>query len=913
MANDKQVFIDAKVTAQLIINRSVTKTRETIQKAVEEACSVPSYKDVDRKRLLDTLELENNLIYDSTDSILDNREHEAWLYESGQTVREDRGIVWRFWRDYRFHLMTKGRPSKVIDVLDEMSTKILMRLDDPLRKGPWDRRGLVVGDVQSGKTENYTGLVCKAADAGYRVIVILAGLTDDLRSQTQQRLDEDFIGFESDKDDKTLQDTYRIGVGRFKIHPAVHYATTSSPKGDFSRQHANQTGLNPASVDPIIMIVKKNKSILDNLRNWALRMGRQEGSDKIRGIPLLLIDDECDNASINTNVVPRDEDGKPVGEYDPTAINERIRDFLNAFEQRAYVGYTATPYANVLIHREGYHAKIGEDLFPRDFIVNLPKPSNHVGPQEVFGIDDDPDLGVEESKGYPLPRDVDDYEAAIPDKHKKDLEMDDLPSSLKEALRVFILACAARRVRGQATEHNSMLIHVTRFTKVQHRVSELVEAEFKEISRRLRYGDGDSSLNIWRELQVLWESDFTDRTSKPMEASRLGQVHPWDKIRQEILPSVEKVQFKEMNGKAGDTLPYKKYREYGVNVIAIGGNKLSRGLTLDGLTVSYYLRSSRMYDTLMQMGRWFGYRDGYLDLCRIYTTAELMTFYRYIALANLELRQEFDYMVQNNERPENYGMRIRAHPGALMVTALNKMRNGTRMKISFHGRMVQTLWVHNDTQTVTENFLAVENLIRGRRPEPMASGVGGFRFNKVSAQDVKTFLGEYRTHRRNVWFKASQVVKYIEKLNAEGKATEWTVIVLSKQDGAPAKRRLGSIDEELRLTDRTASDVNSDYVSFARQLLSRGHEKLDLTQSERDELKQIGDTPPNIRSLRDPKRGLLLLYPIGGQLEDHPNKRYGDSECPVFGYVVSFSGKGEMQEVEYIVDSLFPDEPEASS
>jgi hypothetical protein len=911
MGNGSRVFINAKVTAQLLINNSGAKTRDTIQRAVDQTCGLPDYNDVDKKRLADILELENNLVYDSTDSILENREHEAWLYPSGQTVRKDRSIEWRFWNDYRNNLMVKGWPQKVIDVVDEMTTKILMRLEDPLREGPWDRRGLVVGDVQSGKTANYTGLICKAADAGYRVIVIFAGLHNSLRSQTQQRLDDDFIGFDSDKDDKGYQTTFRIGVGRVGNHPAVHYVTTSNERGDFSRQHANQTGVNPASRDPIIMIVKKNKSILENLRNWALRMGRQEGSAKIRNIPLLAIDDECDNASINTNVVPKDENGNPVSEYDPTAINERIRDFLNAFEQKAYVGYTATPYANILIHREGYHEVIGEDLFPRDFIINLPRPSNHIGPQEVFGIDEDPDLGIEGSAGYPLYRIVDDHALAIPDKHKKDLDVFDLPSSLKEALHAFILSCAARRVRGYTTVHNSMLVHVTRFTRVQHQVYELVKSELVKTSNRLRYGDGDSSKNIWKEFEYLWEKEFLQRTSKPMKALGLGEVHSWDEIRHEILPSIERLQFKEINGQAGDILEYKKYREAGINVIVIGGDKLSRGLTLEGLTVSYYLRSAKMYDTLMQMGRWFGYRDGYLDLCRIYTTRELITWYRHIALASLELKQEFDYMVENGEKPEKYGMKIRAHPGALLVTALNKMRNGTRMKVTFHGGMVQTLFIHNEPQVVRDNFFAVENLIRGRHCEHLGGQVGGFRFDKVAAQHIRKFLSEYKTHIRNQSFKAAHLISYIDKLNANNELIEWTVIVLSKEGDKKAGKKLSGIDEYLGLTKRTAFEVNNEYISFAKTLLSPGHERLDLTESELRELKRKGETPKNIRACRDPKRGLLLLYPVWGPLEENNSIVYGESECPIIGYVISFSGQGEQREVEYIVDSLYPDELEA--
>ena len=807
--------------------------------------------------------------------------------------------------------MKKGWPINVINNINEMTTKILMRIEDPKRPGKWDRRGLVVGNVQAGKTADYIGLVCKAADSGYKVIVIFAGLHDSLRSQTQQRLDEDFIGFDTGMDAGNYHS--RIGVGKIANHPVVHYVTTSKEAGDFSRKHANMTGLQLASNDPKILIVKKNKSIINNLKNWAGRMGRQEGCDRIRGVPLLVIDDECDNASVNTNIVPRDEDGNPVPDYDPTSINRGIRDFLNNFEQKAYVGYTATPFATILIHRQGEHQDIGQDLFPRDFIIHLPEPSNYIGPEKFFGIDEDPDLGIESSIGYPLYRSIKDYIKAIPDKHKKDLQVEQLPSSLKEAIKAYILSCAARRLRGQINSHNSMLIHVTRYTNVQNQISELVKEEISAIEKRLRYGDGISSKNIWDELNLLWDQDFKITSSKQMEES--GPVHEWIKIKPEILPSVEKISILQVNGKARDVLAYKKYSDTGTNVIVIGGDKLSRGLTLEGLTVSYYLRSSRMYDTLMQMGRWFGYRSGYLDLCRIYTTNELISWYRHIALVNVELRREFDYMVENDEIPENYGLKIRSHPGALSVTAFNKMRNGTKMRVTFDGMMTQTLWIHNKNDIIDSNYHAVENLINGYQPKDISSI--GYKFENVKPSDIIQFLSSYSTHPRNIKYKPSYLIDYIKKMNKERELTTWTVILLSTKNGPKKEIKINEASIQVGLTERTASEVNNDYIVYAKALLSPMHEKLDLTEDEQKKLdgdlartERKGIAPKLIKKYRSCERGLLLLYAVYGK-EGNSAITYGDSGCPVFGYVISFPESKVKRDVEYIVDSLYPDELEA--
>ena len=915
MNEEDRIFTQAKVHCQVILNDIEIKTNNVLKETVEDVCSMARYREIDKEKLIKLLEMEYNIVYDDTNAILeDNSEHEPWLYPTGVPIKEDREIEWNFWNNCKTNLLQKGWPQNVIDTIDEMTNKTIMRLEDPGRVGRWDRRGLIVGDVQSGKTANYTGLICKAADAGYRVIVVFAGLHNSLRSQTQYRIDDDFIGFDSGRDFQSYQTSNRIGVGKMPRHPAVHYVTTSVEKGDFSRTHANKTGLNPASKDPIIFIVKKNKSIINNLKNWAIRMGVEHGHEKIRNISLLVIDDECDNASINTNVVPRDEDGNPVDEYDPTAINRGIRDFLNVFEQKGYVGFTATPFATILIHREGEHKEIGQDLFPRDFIINLPKASNYISPEKIFGIDEDPDLGIESSVGYPLYRCVDDYQEKVPDGHKKYLILDDLPQSLKKSIKVFILSCAARRKRGQKYKHNSMLIHISRYTNVQRQISELVNDEITSMTNRLRYGNGNSSENLWTELKELWDQDFVNTSNKMMD---LGQIHQWDEIRSEVIPSIEKLQIKEINGRAGDILDYRTYSDTGINVIAIGGDKLSRGLTLEGLTVSYYLRASRMYDTLMQMGRWFGYRDGYVDLCRIFTTNDLISWYRHIALASNELRSEFDYMVENGEKPINYGMKIRSHPGALLVTSLNKMRNGTRMPVTFDGYMAQTLFIDNDQNKIRINFTAVENLIRNHEAKKIAPF--GYKFLNVSPEEIKTFLSNYHTHQRNYKYKPDYLINYINKLNKEGELVDWTVILLFKENGKKANVKIKGIDEDITLTIRTAFDVNNELIGLKRALLSPSHEKLDLTEQELQKLEELKrkhnrttETPKDIKRCRSSKRGLILLYPIQGTLDIDSNIKYGDGEYPTFGYVISFPDSGKHREIEYIVDSLYPDELEAT-
>ena len=280
---------------------------------------------------------------------------------------------------------------------------------------------------------------------------------------------------------------------------------------------------------------------------------------------------------------------------------------------------------------------------------------------------------------------VRDHQDSIPNVHKSHLAVEGLPDSLKRAMKAFILTCAIRAARGEEGHHNSMLIHVTRFVNVQNQVAELVMFELRDLQNRIRYGDGDSPNSIIDELLSMWLEDFVPSSQgvRDLYPDLVLGCHEvsWKSVRSRLVESSQKIQVKVINGAAKDALDYWDHPE-GLSAIAIGGDKLSRGLTLEGLSVSYYLRASRMYDTLLQMGRWFGYRPGYVDLCRLYTTDELRDFYCHITMATEELRQEFDLMATRGMTPSDFGLRVRSHPAGLVITATNKMRNGTPMSVS---------------------------------------------------------------------------------------------------------------------------------------------------------------------------------------------------------------------------------------
>ena len=590
-------------------------------------------------------------------------------------------IKWYYWHRYRKNLLTsRSFPPQVVRTLDEITDKILDHIEDPTKEGNWNRRGLVVGHVQSGKTANYTGLITKAADAGYKVIIVLAGLLNTLRNQTQERIDSDFMGWCTRKMEVT-------GCSRFADAktPRRPVCLTTAVE-DFNRNSASaQLPLN-ALTEPIVLVLKKNIHSLENLRTWLSEQNRHD----LKDYPMLMIDDEADHASVNTK-----------GADDPTRINLAIRELLALFSRNSFVGYTATPFANIFIDPEDEHemqtGEIYRDLFPRDFILSLDPPDNYIGPHRIFA--DDPDIDCV--------RPIDDNGDQLPSGHKINFRPTGLPKSLGKAIESFLIARAVRLLRGQLGKHHSMMINASRFTGGQELLKGLVFERVKELREAIQnYAELKSAESLKNPLIAsihrTWESEYHD------------SGFDWDDVQRRLKESVGPIEILCVNSSSRDTLDYSQ-RDYpnGRCVIAIGGLGLSRGLTLEGLMVSYFLRNSVMYDTLMQMGRWFGYRDGYADICRIFMTKEAEAWYSHIAEATEELREDFKSMEKAKLRPIDFGLRVRSHPTALIVTARNKMKNAREVPVSIAlgGRLAETSVLLGAARFIEENKKVLERAI----------------------------------------------------------------------------------------------------------------------------------------------------------------------------------------------------------
>ncbi len=917
-------------------------TASLIQEKIDQVLTMrPRWgEDLDRQSVVDEL-IRRFSVWVGDDATLSNGAgHEPWLNAA-------RKRDWRYWQ--RYQEWSEARlPASAVEAMDRATDNVLGQLEDPLREGPWDRRGLVVGHVQSGKTGNYTGLICKAADAGYKIIIVLAGIHNNLRSQTQMRLDEGFLGYET----RPLSDELRIiGVGEIDRDAAIrpNSGTDRTESGDFNAR-ASRLAISPEQ-RPWLFVVKKNKTILERLNKWirthvADAKDPETGRPIVTHLPLLVIDDEADNASVDTGEVIFDETGNPDPEHQPTAINKLIRRILHNFQRSAYVGYTATPFANIFIHERGKTREEGPDLFPESFIVSLSAPSNYIGPARVFGL-----RRGEGLEGLPLVKPVSDFVDTPPDAMEDKTAkigwmpvghqnghtplykgQHELPPSLCEAVDSFVLACAARNARGQADQHSSMLVHVTRFNSVQQAVKAQIDTYVKDLRQRLKRRVGHEP--ALARLEALWTSDFeptTIRVAMGDDHTAALESLTWSDVSAHLLDVLTDIEVRMINGSAKDALDYAERGAAALKVIAIGGDKLARGLTLEGLTTSYFLRASKMYDTLMQMGRWFGYRPGYIDLCRLYTTSELIDWFKHIADAAEELREEFDVMAATGSTPRDYGLKVQSHP-VLLVTSRLKMRTARELLISFSGHVLETINLHSDKAKLASNLRQTRGLLQELGPPPGGGKIErerpggrqvwqGAMWDDVPAALVVDFFRGYATHPNAMKVNSAQIAQFIEGMNASRELTDWTVAVIGGGEGGEVE-----LTPELKINALVRSRSEGDVGYTIGRLLSPRDEAIDLSsdawQAALDMSRKAwrGDAGrmeksaeptapggPAIREIRGkgaegvpahPERGLLLLYAIAPRKGD-----IGLDGEPVIAFGVSFPGSKAGVKVSYKVNN----------
>lgn len=745
-------------------------------------------------------------------------------------VHNRKNISWFYSDAYEKHLRSEGWSPTVVQRLSDVGTIILGHLQDPTSPGVWDRRGLVIGHVQSGKTANYLGLVAKAADAGYKFIIVIAGVHNNLRKQTQERVDEGFVGR------TRVEDKWKIvGVGH-DDYP--HPATLTNIYADFNKKTADHSGwsINDFS-KPVILVIKKNVSTLRSLHRWLDELN-SKGYGKIKDVPMLMIDDEADNASINTK---KDDN-------DPTQTNRRIREILSLFDKSCYVGYTATPFANIFINPDAYgDEQLREELFPRDFIYCLDAPTTYFGPDKVF-LDDESSERILET--------IDDAENYLPFSHKKDFEVYDLPPSLYKAVRQFVVVKAIRNIRGHSVKHSSMLVNVSRFVDIQNVVRTHINVYLKKLKEAIKANylmpEGVSEKNEHMQLiRSVFEEDFYDCDVE------------WDEVKQALHDAAESIRTFVVNSKSDEPLDYKRYERSGVGLtaIAVGGLSLSRGLTIEGLCISYMYRNTRMYDTLMQMGRWFGYRSGYDDLCRVHLSRDSIDWYSHIAESSDDLREQIKQMRRDGLSPKKFGLYVLDHPDRLLVTATNKMRTGEKrtFKHNFSGRLVESYVLSSDEQIAQSNRDLIHeywNSGFGKGADAIEETGKGWIVRDADLNQVAEFLNYFLVH-ENFLERRSAVVTYIKSIAEKFPYAD--VLFVSVGECSPGSRG-PQMRKSAELKDGGYWRLKKDRVA------SRGDEKLGLDVDQKKEAELLADesgkNPSDFhyRSVR--KKPLLMLHAL---------------------------------------------------
>jgi len=792
-----------------------------------------------------------------------------WVYK--------RDIKWFYSDAYEKHLRNEGWSPTVVQSLSDVGTKILGHLQDPTSPGVWDRRGLVIGHVQSGKTANYLGLVAKAADAGYKFIIVIAGVHNNLRKQTQERVDEGFVGR------TRVENTWKIvGVGH-DDYP--HPATLTNVYADFNKRTADHSGwsINDFS-KPVILVIKKNVSTLKSLHRWLDELNSR-GHGKIKDVPMLMIDDEADNASINT----KKEDN------DPTQTNRRIREILSLFDKSCYVGYTATPFANIFINPDAYgDEQLREELFPRDFIYCLDAPTTYFGPDKVFLDDDSSDRILET---------IDDAENYIPFVHKKDFDVLDLPPSLYRAIRQFVVVKAIRKIRGQEEKHCSMLVNVSRFVDVQALVRTHISVYLKKLKEAIKANylmpDSVSQKNEnMEQLKLVFEADFWDADVS------------WKELKRALYDAAESIRTFVVNSKSDEPLDYKKYERdgHGLTAIAVGGLSLSRGLTIEGLCISYMYRNTRMYDTLMQMGRWFGYRSGYDDLCRVHLPQDSIDWYAHIAVSSEDLRDQIIQMRLDGLSPKDFGLYVMSHPDTLQVTAANKMRSAESVTVrqNYSEKAIESdilpdeRAVNDFNQSLIIKYWKESFGVKDRRVLPVEDGKGWY-IDNVNTKVVIEFLNQ---------FKCSP--KTLEKRNF---ALNYLNSIVNKypfSDVALVSEKSNVLEHDYTLSPRrrSATYVKADNCWRVNQARVGGrHEHYGLSQDQKNAAmeKAVADAKEKGKEIKKPSdryyrvernKPLLIIYNLN--LVDGENENFS-----VPAFVLSFPKVDYFHTVSVVANRVY--------
>lgn len=858
----KHFLDDAKEIAIILLKRKQPTHSDVVAKV--RSCledSVPGYTHAELLRIVTEIEYNIRIKTQEPDILVDTASQTNWFRSAEPTTKTS------YFDRYVRYLRTQEFPEAVISQMENDSRRVLALSANPLAQKD-SKRGLVVGDVQSGKTANYLALINLACDFGYKIVVLLAGMTDSLREQTQNRVDLGFIGAMSDSIGGGVE---YVGVGLDKMeHYAVPLTNTRQDFVKWIKQNINAT---PSEyTKPLVLVVKKNKAVLGHVHNW-LR------SKRIRDQNIFIIDDEADNASINSK---RDDN-------DPTQINRKIRELFTNFDVATYIGFTATPFANIFINPTDDEAL--KSLFPSDFIVQLKPPSNYCGARWFFDSE-------HENTRLRLLDETEEH--FLPAVHKKDAGFTDVPESMKEAMLVFLLDCAIMTMRGRESKHRSMLINISRFNDLQWEIRNKVSAFVEELQNIV---EQETYKNLDAYLMHPMLKRMSDLYATMPLFAKAREEFSFGALRQSVRMESGLLKVVVLNNKVKQDSRFSyKSCPNGARVVAIGGFLLSRGLTLEGLMVSYYSRNTATYDSLLQMGRWFGYRFGYEDLCVLYISRINVENFRAVISAVDDLKQQFAEMRAANKPPSEFGLMVKCSPDtletALLVTSRNKMHHSQRVEywLSYGGTVADTSKLYKDEAKNKANeakCIAFFDALAGVGLSFVGLGSRQVVQN-VSKTQVAKFISSLDVHFENRKFDPDTLSAYIA---ASKVFPRWDIVVATGSDDH-MKWSVGGLDFPAAVR-RCEIRREEDFIRVGmgnNRLIEPGIFSAGLTD---DQLRVIKNRKRKDLTYADylevdGRNPLLVLYPLSLKSgEERIN------ETPYIGFAVGLPTRGRSERAAY--------------
>lgn len=833
------------------------------------------YPEVDETTLKNYYEiavkeyLSNNPIDIDPSNCLTKEGFKTWL----TSERKDK-IEWNYSKRYFTLLENSGRSEKVVTETINSSYQILEKMGDPKSDTPFYVKGLVVGSVQSGKTGNFNAVINRSIDAGYGLIIVLSGIMEDLRSQTQLRIESDVIGtgiIDISSETKGVKGVGKItrfgNQGDTSVNQVFGITSYKSDfnksliDADFSIDHTN------------VLVCKKNVSVLRNLIVW-LHDYLEENKDR-HNIPLLILDDEADNASLNN-------EGAKGREY-ASKTNGHIRALLDLFTRKTYLGYTATPFANVLQDRNevpekkwtvGYklkgeneekHLTQVDNIFPDDFIVLLNPPSNYIGAKQIFEtlepienkmgtkiplveivsdsiaefpsrIDKVTLEGVqifrtkdefEENGGYLSYDNYKDYTSSTRASKTGDNFPKALPKSLMDSVMCFILSIAVRESRKQKMiysasymPHHTMLIHISRFSFWQNTTRDLLRDYIIDLQSKIENETHTSPESVFSILEQIWYKYYS-HIIETIESYLPKGYHDeflipitYESLKNYLPDAINNIEVKAINSITKDSLEYPK--NFPKKIIAVGGNRLSRGFTLEGLTINYFIRSTDYSDTLLQMGRWFGYRPGYLDCCKLFTTADSKDKFDSTTRTIEELEVEFRKMEAKNKTPQNFVLRVRKHPGTLKITRPSILKMTNEVKWSYQDELEQTTVFKVEKEKINNVW---ENFKRTIAPKLSGPNINGFIKYTTDTQGIINILSAENNFDKD---SKESMIKFLELCRDKNLLSNWTVALKATGRGKKNFRINESHEIDLSIRRGPTNVPDVDYLVGKKEFKASG-------------------------------------------------------------------------------------------